>query len=399
MILDFNDVLLLVKEKKFNEALKNLDQLIKIDNQNFKYYHLKGTIHFNFDEFSDAIKSFSSALTINKNDPNIYYLRGASYVKQTNYEEAKKDFNKAISLKENFSEAFFGLGVMYFENNESLLAIENFLKSIEFKSDFKQPIFQLIKTLTYVDSTEEFNSIFISKNHEINKINIKYSLNEYIDDNEIKNFLSNIDKIIDNNFENLAFRETQIYRRNQKNLNCKRHKKVFNTYGVIPKFCFGCYKVQLDPDNLIDLIKLYIVFDKIELKNNNLRKCMIELRPNIKGRYKGLIYCNSIEEALVIQKQIAHVLEKNLNKNITCKIKKGCTEFGIKHDKYDSLENDALKYNEDWNDFEKLIDKKFPHFNSITKSKQTINGVTLNDALIIKNWLTYAQNNNDDSML
>ena len=63
------------------------------------------------------------------------------------------------------------------------------------------------------------------------------------------------------------------------------------------------------------------------------------------------------------------------------------------------MENDALKYNEDWNDFEKLIDKKFPHFNSITKSKQTINGVTLNDALIIKNWLTYAQNNNDDSML
>ena len=30
---------------------------------------------------------------------------------------------------------------------------------------------------------------------------------------------------------------------------------------------------------------------------NNIRKCLIELRPDVKGLYKGIIYCSSLDEA------------------------------------------------------------------------------------------------------
>ena len=398
MKLNFNEVLLLVRDKKFEEAITYLNKLIDDDDKNFKYYHLKGTLHFNIDEFNEAISCFSNALAINKDDSNIYYLRGASNLKSKKYEEAKQDFNKAIDLNENFSEAYFGLGVFYSENNKNTLAIENFLKSIKLKNNFKQPVLNLIKTLTLTKDIEPYDSIIISKHNQINKINFPYSFNKYIKNDEIKKFLKKINNIISNNFEDLNFSATQIYRRNNNSLNCKRHKKVFNTYGIIPNFYFGCYKIQIEPENIMDLIKLYIIFDNIKLSGNNIRKCMIEIRTNVNGRYKGLIYCSSIEESKSIKKKIDPILKINLNKKIFSKIKRGCTEFGVMHDKYDSLKNDALTYKNEWIKFENLIDKRFYHLTSDKKDVPTINGITLNDALIIKNWITHAKKNEDNSI-
>ena len=65
---------------------------------------------------------------------------------------------------------------------------------------------------------------------------------------------------------------------------------IFNDYKIIPDFCFRCYKFQVETSSLIGLIKVFILFNQIQLDNNNIRKCMTELRPNIKGFYKGLIY-------------------------------------------------------------------------------------------------------------
>mgnify|MGYP003310371335 CR=1 FL=1 len=65
----------------------------------------------------------------------------------------------------------------------------------------------------------------------------------------------------------------------------------------------------------VDLIKLYIVFDNIMLPNINIRKCMIETRSNITGKYKGLILSSSIEDAEIIKANIEEILNKNINTN------------------------------------------------------------------------------------
>ena len=69
------------------------------------------------------------------------------------------------------------------------------------------------------------------------------------------------------------FNITQTYRRNKPPLICDRHKKIFYEFNAIPKFCFNCYKVQIDIYNVVDLIKLYLIFDNIELPKINIRKC------------------------------------------------------------------------------------------------------------------------------
>ena len=285
---------------------------------------------------------------------------------------------------------------MYFEHSKTTKAIESFIKSIELNKNFKKPIKHLIKVLTRTKNIKETNSSIVSKHNELNNINLYYNPTEYLDDKIISDFIKETNEIIGKNFQDLDYNETQIYRRNQDFLNCRRHKKVFDTFDIIPKFCFNCYKVQIEPENLIDLIKLYIIFDNIILPKNNIRKCMIEKRANISGKYKGLIYCSSIEESELIEKKLNVILKDNLNKSTACKIKRGCSEFALKYPKYNSFEKDSLNYKEDWKNYEALIDNKYPHLTFDKKTMPTIKGISLNDVLIIRNWITFAKMNGDD---
>ena len=80
--------------------------------------------------------------------------------------------------------------------------------------------------------------------------------------------------------ESLRTSQLQIYRRNTVDLNCKRHKSVFKEIEIIPLFCFGCYKVQVEVKTVFDLIRLAALFYEIEFESDLTRKRMVEVRPN-----------------------------------------------------------------------------------------------------------------------
>ena len=391
MGLNLNDILLLIKNRKFSESIKCLDKLIKEDKNNFDYYYLRGVSYLNLEEFTKAIENFS--LTINIKDDNFltYHFRGISYFKLNKLDKAYKDFNKLISIKSDFPEVYNNLGFLLYASGKNETAIVNFTKSIELNENYQQAISALINALSYTENVSINNSKIIDTHNQINKIKFYYSPTEFIKEQNIKEFFKKTNDIIDKNLKNLEFNKTQTYRRHKSELNCKRHKKIFNNYNAIPKYCFGCYKIQIEPDNVIDLIKLHILFDNINLKNNNLRKCMVEFRPNIPGRYKGLIYCKSLEESEYIQNQLIKLLDQNFNKKLLCKIKRGCTEFGMKYPKYNNLTSDAMTYKQEWNEYESLVDEKNPDLLFKRIIRPSIKGISLNDVLIIRNWLAYAR--------
>ena len=66
---------------------------------------------------------------------------------------------------------------------------------------------------------------------------------------------------------------------------------------------------------------------------------MIETRTGIEGKYKGLIYCSSIEEAKEIYEKINKNLTIFFNKDVKIKIKRGCTEYANKHKTYNLFNN------------------------------------------------------------
>jgi len=56
-----------------------------------------------------------------------------------------------------------------------------------------------------------------------------------------------------------------------------------------------------------------------------------------------------------------------------------------------------MQYNDAWREKEKQIDEKNKNKNTEKVLGNTISGITISDALIIRNWLIYAKRINDES--
>ena len=92
------------------------------------------------------------------------------------------------------------------------------------------------------------------------------------------------------------------------------------------------------------------------------RKCLVEVRPNIPGFYKGLIYCRGIDQAHNVKTQL-DVQIKDIDKNLVAKIKKGCSEFPLAFPRYGEVaarEEEMLQYPKEWQALEVEFDIKAP---------------------------------------
>ena len=227
----------------------------------------------------------------------------------------------------------------------------------------------------------------------------KFTFKDLLKINNLSYILKESYKIMknyDHDFENLEFLETQSYRRNALDLNCVRHHDVFNNSNIIPKFCFNCFKIQIEPENVIYLIKLFFVFDRLELSKNNQRKCMVELRDEVSGLYKGIIYCSNAEEAKNILEDITPIL--NLNLKYKASIKRGCSEFYKSFSNFNIIDKkdvNFMDYPKKWKKIEQKVKIK-KNYNTI-KINNTVSGMTISDFLVINQWLNYAKEIGDQS--
>ena len=168
---------------------------------------------------------------------------------------------------------------------------------------------------------------------------------------------------------------------------------------MIPKFCFGCYKVQIEPRSVVELIKLFVLFDQITLSDNNTRKCMIEMRPEVAGFYKGLIYCSSLGEAYEIADYLAVIVKERFGSELSLAVKRGCSEYSNAFPDYNKINRTGpqeMNYNPDWRPIEDDYDLKNP-----TKYEKivwpSLSGLSLSDVLIMRNWIDYAKGIGDSS--
>jgi hypothetical protein len=126
---------------------------------------------------------------------------------------------------------------------------------------------------------------------------------------------------------------------------------------------------------------------------------MIEMRSEISGFYKGLIYCSSLKEAYQIADYLEMVVKEKIGLGLPLTVKRGCSEYPIAFPDYKEINKSGaqlMNYNEDW----KLIEEDYDSKNSI-KSKSltnpTISCLSLSDVLIIRNWIDYAKGIGDSS--
>ena len=395
----FYPVISCLKNKEYDVALELLEKL-STQNANEKIiFKFKASIYLKKKDWNKSIFYYEKIIDEN-NKYQISNNIGVALFNLGKLSQAIIKFKDSIKANNLFLPALENLGMTYklLGNYES--SVEFFLKALKLNPSNNKVKNYLIDICNYHNS-KEFKNNIIDINKKINELTLVNFKEKLIHNYEILKLFEDTNEILEKNFTEFDYPETQIFRKNKLNLNCKRHLTIFYKHEIIPSFCFDCYKVQITLNNVIDLIKLYFYFNNLKLENNNIRKCIIELRKNINGNYKGYIFANSITES----EKIIDLLKDEIKltnidyKNI--EIKHGCTEYYNKYTHFEKIGKTIKEdiYREHWHAIEKEFDDK----NLIVQSNKekvfnsTLNGFNLSDFLIIKNWLLYAKIIGDES--
>ena len=392
----YNNLGLIYRSEGENaKAIQCYEKIIKINPNLIDAYNNLGIIFQKLGKIKKAKDCYEKIIKVDSNFIMAQYNLGLVLRQLGQNEKALNCFKKVIEINPSIVNAHNNLGITYADLGRYKEAIDCYITALKHDNKHKKAKENLISALTYYHSDND-NPIIVTNNllKKVHK-DIKNNLT----DNNLETFFKKSFKIIDNiqqNIEGINYIETQIYRRNSKNLNCGRHHKVFNQFNIIPKFCFSCFKIQIEPKTIFELIKLFFIFDNFNFPNNNWRKCMIELRPEVQGTYKGFIYCSSMDESKKIIDDLSSVLKKSLEYKIS--IKRGCSEFYKTFPNFRQIDKDEtnfMNFEDSWNKIEKKAEREINLDNRILK--ESISGFSISDFLIINHWLNYAKAINDNT--
>ena len=384
---------------QFDDAIDSYKNALKINPDYAEAHYNMGIALKDKGDLETAISSYKNALKIKPGYAEAYFNMGNILKDKGDFDDAIDSYKNALKINPDYTEAYSNMGIALKDKGDFEAAIGSYKKALEVKPDNADAKENLISLMTSYSPQKENPNLIVKANEEIRKIKIKGNISKIISDEQVVNLFSRSEDCISSFGLELETKLSQVFRRNSVNLDCTRHMSIFDKHDIIPEFCFGCYKVQVEPRSIIDLIKLFIVFDQLELNENNTRKCMVELRPEISGSYKGIIFCSGLKQAQLIADHLDIIIKKSIAPGLTSSIKRGCSEYAISYPDYKEINQSGpqlMNFNKDWKVFEESHDRK----NSIYSKKiirKSLYGLNLNDILIIRKWIDYAKGIRDPS--
>ena len=385
---------------KLRESLVASQKCVQLEPQDGAAHNNLGNTLKVLRRLNEAEASYRKAITLKPDYAEAYSNLGSTLQELGKLNEAEASYRKAITLKPDFAEVHRNLGTTLQELGRLEEAMNSYTKAIELNPHSPWLIQNLTELFASYIPDEGFLHPVARVNEEIKKNYLKDKTIGIISDEKIIKLFNQSTSIIEKYNLKTETQSRQIFRKNSINLNCERHMKIFNKFNIIPKFCFGCYKVLVEPRSILELIKLFVVFDQIKLVKNNIRKCMIEMRPEISGFYKGYIFCSSVEEAYQIADYLEIFIKENIGSGLHAVVKRGCSEYALSFPDYKAINKSGdqlMNYNEDW----KSIEEEDNLLNSLKSNRiiiPTLPGLNLQDILVIRNWIDYAKGIGDASV-
>ena len=132
----FNLLQLLYDLKKFDEAILQSKECLKINSKSIDTFLLLGNLYDKLNQDKESEKYFREILKINSEDSNAYYSLGNLYKKKADYEKAIDNYKLAIKFNKNYFAAYNNLGTLYQEIGKFDLAVLNFKSVIKINPNF-----------------------------------------------------------------------------------------------------------------------------------------------------------------------------------------------------------------------------------------------------------------------
>jgi tetratricopeptide (TPR) repeat protein len=126
----------LLKEKKYDEAIREFLQCIELVPHYKQVYYQKGLAHYYLGNYLIALKDFEKALQENPNDKIINLSIANSLAKLLEYEKSLLMYDLVISLDNKFFLAYYNKALCLFEMGRYFESIDTFSKSIELDKEY-----------------------------------------------------------------------------------------------------------------------------------------------------------------------------------------------------------------------------------------------------------------------
>ena len=386
------------KQGKPDEAVEAYNKAISIKPDYADAYYNLGVSIQDQGKPDEALEAYKKVLSIKPDYADAYYNMGHVLKDQGKLAKAIEAYKNALSIKPDYVGAYNNMGVVLKEQGKLDEAIEAYTKALSIKPDYAEAIHNATELLkTYSPESDRSHNL-IDIDNKIKKLNPRI-LHSTSNEEIIDSITVGLNYITEESFD-YKTPLSQIYKRNTVDLNCKRHKKIFDTKDIIPEFCFGCFKVQVEVGTFIDLVKLTSLFYEFDFEEDLARKTMIELRPNISGYYKGLFYCNGLDQAKAVKSSLDASLKEVFDEKTTAIIKRGCSEYPLKFPAYGEIPKNPKKimsFPKEW----KLLEGKFDQDELIKPKDNIIASLPefcLSDFYIIQKWIDYAKGIGDQSI-
>ncbi|RPI74848.1 MAG: tetratricopeptide repeat protein [Desulfobacteraceae bacterium] len=124
-------ILVAGKTIDYDLELKNLENLIKLNDKNADNFYNRGFIYHHKGELQLAEKDYTKAIELNPKHEDAYYNRGLVNVKNENFEQAIKDFSEAIKLRPNAADAYCNRGNAYFQADKIEMALLDYNEAVK----------------------------------------------------------------------------------------------------------------------------------------------------------------------------------------------------------------------------------------------------------------------------
>ena len=231
-----------IKVEKFDLALNIIKKLSVKSGDKFTINKLFASTYFKKKDWFRAILYYKKILPFEKENYKILTNIGFAYFKLGQIRESINFYDKSINENPKSDLTYNNLAISYTELGLYEKAYFCFLEILKINKESSLAKKNLIHLLNFINPKKNENDEIIKLNNKIKELSKKFDFNDLYKIDKLKKILTESNNIIDSHDENLFVEETQIYRKNLVDLNCKRHFKVFNTHNIIPNFCFSCYK-------------------------------------------------------------------------------------------------------------------------------------------------------------
>lgn len=395
---------ILVELDRLDDAAQKFQKAAALNPAYTAAHNSLGNLYFSQKKFNLAIDCYKHVVGINPRDSNAHFNLANTYSSKNLFDEAIASFQKALSLQPNNVGALYNMGLTLIDDrrlDDAIQALQTAVKLAPRNTLASDALTNLLNTFM---PTIETDCPYVKAQDSLQQISTKHIETHMITDKTVRHLYQQCHDILDRHKLNINISANQLFRGKIFDIDCDRHKMVFNTFNIIPEYCFGCYKVAIEPRTVMELFKLLLVFDKLKLPNDNTRKCTIEKRPGMSGAYKGFIYCKNQNEGKKILNTVRTIVHETISADIPIFIKRGCSEFQLAYPSYGLITNDKhqqMTYNKEWSKYEDQIDKELiPRArNNPNDFTHNHSGFTVRDALVMRHWLGYAAKRGDSSYL